>query len=172
MITSSLPPKRTVHRQNVEGTNAESKKRRKTKRRKGHNVEWKKRRLGQNVEWEKRLSYFRHYVYSVFCPIRHFVRSTFFTIRHFVIRHFVPFNVLSVRHFLPFDISSFGILSHSMFCRSMFFTFGICYFNILSVNREDLLPNSSSQVFLWPFCLRQRLGRWPPMSGHIEPLLA
>jgi hypothetical protein len=41
----------TVHRQNVEVTNAESAKRRTTKRRKtkcrmGQNVEWKKRRMG------------------------------------------------------------------------------------------------------------------------------
>ncbi len=47
-----------VHRQNVEVTNAESKKRRttkprKTKHRMGQNVEWKKRRMGQNVEWKK-----------------------------------------------------------------------------------------------------------------------
>jgi hypothetical protein len=43
-----------VHQQNVEVTNAESTKRRKTKRRMGQNVEWKKRRMVQNVEWKKR----------------------------------------------------------------------------------------------------------------------
>ncbi len=65
----------TVHRQNVEVTNAEWTKRRTTKRRKpkrrmGQNVEWKKRpngtkrrmeltsngtkgRMGQNIEWKK-----------------------------------------------------------------------------------------------------------------------
>ncbi len=46
----------TVHRQNVEVTNAEWTKRRTTKRQKpkrrmGQNIECKKPRMGQNVEW-------------------------------------------------------------------------------------------------------------------------
>jgi hypothetical protein len=40
----------TVHRQNVEVKNAKSKKRRKTKRQMGQNVEWKKCRIGENVD--------------------------------------------------------------------------------------------------------------------------
>jgi hypothetical protein len=52
----------------------------------------------------------------------------------------ITFDILSVRHFVPFDILSFGILSHSTFCRSTFCTFGVCYVDILSVNR-----------ILWPW---------------------
>ncbi len=46
--------------------------------------------------------------YSTFCPIWRFFHSTFCPIRRFF---------------------------HSMFSRWMFFTFGVCYFEILSVNR-------------------------------------
>ncbi len=95
--------------------------------------------------------------HSTFCPIRHFsirhfvsfdvisVRqfvpfdvlslSTFFTFDILSVRRFVAFNILSVRHFVSFNILAFGIVSHSTFCRSTFCPFGVCYFDILSVNQ-------------------------------------
>jgi hypothetical protein len=42
---------------------------------------------------------------------------------------FFPFDLLYHSAFFPFDI-----LSHSAFCLSTFCTFGVCYFDILSVN--------------------------------------
>ncbi len=85
--------------------------------------------------------------------IRHFVpfdimsHSAFITFDIMSVRCFVPFNILSVRHFVSFDILSFGIVSHSTFCRSAFCIFGVCYFDILSVNHffysESFLPVSS-----------------------------
>jgi hypothetical protein len=69
-----------------------------------------------------------------------------FSIRHFLhqsalcpIQGFVPFGVFSIRPFVPFGVFPFAVLSHSAFCLSSFcrwtfFTFGVCYLNILSVN--------------------------------------
>jgi hypothetical protein len=77
--------------------------------------------------------------------IRHFVlfdimsHLAFLTFDIRSIRRFVPFDILSFRHFLPFDILSFGILSHATLCRLTFCTFGVCYFDILSVNPGILL---------------------------------
>jgi hypothetical protein len=105
----------------------------------------------------------RHFVIRRFVPfniisIRHFVPFAVISIRHFVpfdimshsafitfdimsLRRFVPFDILSVRHFVSFDIFSFGNVSHSTFCRSTFFPFGVCYFNILSVNQMKACSN-------------------------------
>ncbi len=41
-----------VHQQTVKVKNADSKKRQKTKRWMGQNVEWKKNQMGQNIEWK------------------------------------------------------------------------------------------------------------------------
>jgi hypothetical protein len=51
------------------------------------------------------------------------------------IRRFVPFCVFSIRRFVSFGVLSFDVL------RSTFYTFGVCYFDILSVN-----PNYVTQV--------------------------
>jgi hypothetical protein len=62
------------------------------------------------------------------------------SIRHYfpfvIMSHsaFITFDIISIQHFLPFDILSFGILSNSTFCPSAFFTVGVFYFNILSLN--------------------------------------
>jgi hypothetical protein len=56
----------------------------------------------------------------------------------------VQSDILSFRHFLPFNILSFGILAHSTFC-----TFGVCYFDILSVNRLCLLLSLLHSSGLW-----------------------
>jgi hypothetical protein len=69
-----------------------------------------------------------------FVPFHIMSRSAFCTLDIMSIRRFFPFNILSFRHFLRFDILSVDILSHSTFCRSMFCTFGVCYFDLLSVN--------------------------------------
>ncbi len=108
----------------------------------------------------------RHFVIQCFVPfdiicIQHFVPFDIISILHFVpfdimshlafitfdimsIRRFVPFDILSVRHFVSFDILLFGILSHSTICRSTFCTFGVCYFDILSVNLWRYLSSSLS----------------------------
>ncbi len=119
----------------------------------------------------------RHFVpfdilyHSTFCPIwhfsiRHFVsfdvisvrqfvpfdvlsHSTFFTFDILSLRWFVPLDILSVRHFVSFDILAFGIVSNSTFCRSTFCPFGVCDFDILSVNHGTVfLP--SEEVFARP----------------------
>jgi hypothetical protein len=63
--------------------------------------------------------------YLTFCPIRHFVPFDVFSIQRFV-----PFGVFSNRHFVPFGL---------LFCNSTFFTFGVCYFDILLVNLNKCL---------------------------------
>jgi hypothetical protein len=45
-----------------------------------------------------------------------------------------PFDVLSHSAFFPFDVLSHSVFCLSMFCRLTFFTFGVCYFDFLSVN--------------------------------------
>ncbi len=90
-----------------------------------------------------------------------FWHSTFCPIRHFSIRHFVSFDVISVRQFVPFDV-----LSHSTFCRSTFCPFGVCDFDILSVNRLrrggrgifiNITPwnetNKEKRGFNWEICI-------------------
>jgi hypothetical protein len=93
--------------------------------------------------------------HSTLCPIRRLLHSTLFPINVFYhstlcpiqrfftfvlmsFRSFVPFDVLSFRRFLPFDILSINILSNSTFCLSTFFTVGVFYFDILSVNSSFL----------------------------------
>ncbi len=69
------------------------------------------------------ISYFRH---STFCPIR----------------RFVLFDVLSYSTFCPFDVFYHSTYCHSTFCPirhfvlRIFFTVGVFYFDILSVNHS------------------------------------
>jgi hypothetical protein len=103
--------------------------------------------------------FIQHFVPFSYFSIRHFVpfgvfpfdvlsRSAFFPFDVFSIRCFVPFGLLSHSTLVPFDILShsaffpFDVLSHSAFwlstlCCSTFCPFGVCYFDILSVNRKD-----------------------------------
>jgi hypothetical protein len=75
------------------------------------------------------------FLHSTFCPIRRFVPFGVFSIRRFFqltfcpIRPFVPFDVSSIRRFLPFGVFSI----------QCFVPFGVCYFDILSVNRLGVL---------------------------------
>ncbi len=67
---------------------------------------------------------------SIWCPIRRFLLSTF-----------CPFVIVYHSTFCPFllfNVFSVDLLSHSMLHPSMFFTVGVFYFNILSVNRRLL----------------------------------
>ncbi len=81
--------------------------------------------------------------------IRRLSQSAFFPFDVFSIQCFLLFDLLSHTAFFPFDVLShsaffpFDVLSHSAlclstFCRSAFLTFGVFYFNILSVNRFSL----------------------------------
>jgi hypothetical protein len=95
--------------------------------------------------------YHSTFFYSTFCPIRRFsirhlvlfgyfsiqrfFQSTFCTIRPFVHLMFFPFDVSSHLAFFPFNVLSHSAFCLSTLCRSAFCTFGVCYFDILSVNR-------------------------------------
>jgi hypothetical protein len=81
-----------------------------------------------------------------FCPIRRFFHSAFF-----------PFGVSYYSTFCPirrFFHSMFNPIQrffHSTFYRSTFCTFGVCYFDILSVNRiynaVDAIHKSSDSLY-------------------------
>jgi hypothetical protein len=88
----------------------------------------------------------RHYFYSTFCPIRYYFYSTFCPIQHYVpfglyyFRHYVYSAFCPIRHFIPFDV-----------CRSKFCTFGVCYFDILSVHwcmQHELGQGSRTPAYL------------------------
>jgi hypothetical protein len=70
------------------------------------------------------------FYFWTFCPLKHLL-PTFLC----PFRRYLPSNVLSFRRFLLFDVFSVDLLSYSTFCLSTFFTVGVFYFNILSVNR-------------------------------------
>jgi hypothetical protein len=82
--------------------------------------------------------------YSMFFYyIQHYFQSMFFTNRHYVHSAFIIFNIISSQRFFSFNILSHSVfvtfiltgifcwpLSHSTFCLSMFYIFGIFYFDI------------------------------------------
>jgi hypothetical protein len=104
----------------------------------------------------------RHFVPFVIYYIRHYFPSKFFSIRHYVpfgifftfvlmsFNRFVPFDVLSFRRFLSFNVFSVDLLSNSTFCPSTFFTVGVFYLDVSSVNRILLLLYSTNIVHSGP----------------------
>ncbi len=114
------------------------------------------------------------FYHSTFCPNRPFLLSTLFLfgvlshstlcpIRHFLHSILCLFGILSHSTLCPFDI-----FYHSTFCHSTFFTFGVCYFDILSVN---LLPWSLYSTLLLygyrlPWCKRWVGWGWYGEGGH------
>ncbi len=97
------------------------------------------------------------------------------SIRHYVsfgIYYFRPY-VLSSLQYLPYDVLShsvfitFDLLSHLTFCPSTFFTFGVFYFDMLSVN--DIYEVGLVQLN-WEYVM---LSRQHPTPGSISaaPLL-
>jgi hypothetical protein len=105
--------------------------------------------------------------HSTFCPIQRFVPFGVFSIRCFLLfdllfhSTFFPFDVFSHSAFFPFDVLSHSAFCLSTFCRLTFFTFGIFYFDILSVNPVfccisvslSILPSGLSMFF--PFYLSE-----------------
>jgi hypothetical protein len=75
-------------------------------------------------------------------------RSAFITFVLTAFRHHLPFDVLCFRRFLLFNIFSTDLLSHSMFCPLTFFTVGVFYFDILSVN-QDVEDTFSYYFWRW-----------------------
>ncbi len=102
--------------------------------------------LSHSAYCPSRCFYIRPFVpFGVF-PFDVLSHSAFFPFNVFSSRHFVPFGLLSHSTLVPFDVLShsaffpFDVLSHSAFClstfcRSSFCPLGVCYFDILSVNR-------------------------------------
>ncbi len=74
--------------------------------------------------------------HSILCPIRRLLLSTF--------RLDFPFDIMSSRRFVPFDVFSFDLCPIRRFVRGHFFTVGIFYFDLLSVNHNKPSLNRSS----------------------------
>jgi hypothetical protein len=95
----------------------------------------------------------RLFFHSTFCPVRLFFLFDIFSIRRFLLFNLlshstlVPFNVLYHSAFFPFDVLSHSAFCLSTFWRSTFCTFGVCYFDILSVNQFSNVKKMSRVSF-------------------------
>jgi hypothetical protein len=83
--------------------------------------------------------------YVMFCPRQHFFHAMLFPVDIISYSVFCPHRSFSIRpsvpvRIFPFDFMSYSALIDSMFSPLTFFTFNVFYFDVLSVNRNDL-PN-------------------------------
>ncbi len=83
-----------------------------------------------------------------FSPFNIMSHSAFFILILMSLHRFDPFDNLFFQCFLPFNVFSVNVLSHSTFCPSTFFTVGIFYFNILSVNHVNCQFHHFLTLFL------------------------
>jgi hypothetical protein len=96
-------------------------------------------------------------LYSTLFPVDIFLlfdvlsHSVFITFVLMSFWHYFPFDVVSFRHFLLFNVFTIDLLSHLTFCPPTFFTVGVFYFDILSVNFNFSLAFNASSIYCYDF---------------------